>query len=306
MITTKNYSLEEGEKGFVVAFPTPANVDINKEYVLYFDTPILLPKNSSASISFEPSSGSYSIQVTSGFIPKIFIKIKGLKKLQIKTLLRLIVKDTKNNILHTDYILIICSPQSEVKILGTLLVYYVGVSPLGPNGGSLIQIDDTTGSSSSITVGSSVTGPGLIPDAVVEGIGSTRVETFFVRSILPNNVIELNVSFRFVAGIPYNGLFSFVNSIGCVDPNNVVYNDASSVYTALDYSNNWTYKVRDQNIAQFIFETPGQNQDLVVLLPLKNTALLGQTNNAPQPIPSVCIIKLGGRTIGDTIPISDF
>jgi hypothetical protein len=300
MITTKNYSLEEGEKGFVVDFPTPSNINVNKEYILYFDAPILLPKNSSASISFEPASGSYSVQVASGFIPKIFIKIKGLKKLQIKTLLRLIVKDTKNNILHTDYILIICSPQSEVKVSGTLLVYSAGVSPLGPNAGSLIQIDATE-SSSAITVGSIVTGPGLLPDSTIDGL-SNRVETFFVRSILSNNVIELNVAFRFIAGIPYTGIFSFLNSISCVDPNKSTDNDAFSTYTALDYNNNWTYKIRDQIIAKFI--PNAIDQSLVVLLPLKNTGILAPMSSSA-PIPYVSIIKIGGRVNQDSIPVSE-
>jgi hypothetical protein len=211
MITTQNYSLEEGQKGVIVYFPIPSSIKKQIEYILYFDTPINLPKNPPTTITFEPPSGSYSIQGSASLVPKIFMKVKALQKIQTKTLLRLTIKDTKNNILHIDYILIICSPQSEVNVSGTLLVYSQGVSPLGPNGGALIQIDDATGSSSSITVGSYVTGPGLIPDNVVEGVGSTKTETFFVRSILPNNVIELNVPFKFVAGIPYNGIFSFVN-----------------------------------------------------------------------------------------------
>ena len=289
----------------MVYFPTPLNIKRQTEYVLYFDTPVNLPKNPPTTVTFEPQSGSYAIQGSTNFIPKIFMKVKALKKIQTKTLLRLIIKDTKNNILHIDYILIVCSPQSEINVSGTLLVYSQGVSPLGPNGGALIQLDDTTGSSSSITVGSSVTGPGLIPSAVIEGVVSTNAGRFFVRSILPNNVIELNVPFRFVAGIPYTGTFSFINSIGCVDPNNVIYNDASSVYTALDYSNNWTYVVRDQVIIKFIVENPEENQDTVVLLPVKNTALLGSPES-PQSIPAVSVLKGGGRVIGDTIPISDF
>jgi len=305
MITTQNYSLEQGGQGFMVYVPTPSNIKRQTEYVLYFDKPINFPKNPPTTVTFEPQSGSYSIQGSNNFIPKIFMKVKTLQKIQTKTLLRLIIKDTKNNILHIDYILIVCSPQSEVNVSGTLLVYSQGVSPLGPNGGSLIQLDDTTGSSSSITVGSSVTGPGLIPSAVIEGVVSTNPGRFFVRSILPNNVIELNVPFRFVAGIPYNGIFSFVNSIGCIDPNNIIYNDSSSVYTALDYNNNWTYIVRDQVIIKFIVENPEENQDTVVLLPVKNTALLGSPES-PQPIPAVSALKGGGRVIGDTIPISDF
>ena len=293
MITTQNYSLEQGQKGFVVYFPSPSNIKKQTEYVLYFDTPVNLPKNPPTTITFEPQSGSYAVQGSSSLVPKIFMKIKALQKIQTKTLLRLNIKDTKNNILHTDYILIVCSPESKVSIAATLL-FSNSSGGVGPNGGSVIQITDTTGSSSSIMVGSTVTGPGI-----------PTTETYFVKSLISNTLIELNKVINFAANQPYSGTFSFVNSIGCIDPTNLVYNNASSVYTALDYNNNWTYTVRDQVIAKFILENPEQNQDMVVLLPVKNTALLGLPDS-PQPIPSVCKVKGGGRVIGDTIPISDF
>lgn len=278
MITTQNYSSEEGNKGFIVYFPIPPNTRVNKEYILYFDAPITLPKNYSTVISFEPFSGSYSVQVSEGFVPKVFVKIQTTKKIKTKTLLRLIIKDTKNNTLHTDYIMVVCSPESPVIINGILIDPSIsgGVSP---NGGGLFQIIDTTESSSSIGVGSSIIGPGIPDD-----------EIFFVKSIISNNLIELNKVINFSINLPYSGGFSFTNN-NCVNSNNTVYSGASSDYTVLDFNNNWTYKIRNQNIAQFIPEEPEENQDLVVLLPLKNTLFLGQSDFA-QPIPSVCVIKI--------------
>ena len=293
MITTQNYSLEEGQKGFIVYFPIPSSIKKQTEYVLYFDTPINLPKNPPTTITFEPPSGSYSIQGSASLAPKIFMKVKALQKIQTKTLLRLTIKDTKNNVLYTDYLLIICSPESKASVAGTLL-FSTSSGGIGPNGGSIIQITDTTGASSSITLGSTVTGPGI-----------PTTETYFVKSLISNTLIELNKVVNFVANQSYSGTFSFVTAIGCIDPTNLVYNNASSVYTALDYNNNWTYIVRDQVIVKFILENPEQNQGTVVLLPVKNTALLGSPES-PQPRPSVCVLKAGGRVIGDTIPISDF
>ena len=273
-------------------FPSPTNIKSQTEYVLYFDTPISLPKNPPTSISFEPASGSYSIQGSTGFVPKIFIKIKALHKIQTKTLLRLVIKDTKNNILYSDYLLIICSPETKVDVAGSLIP--PGNSDaIGPNGGSVIRITDSTGSSSSIVVGSSVTGPGI-----------PNTETFFVKSLISNTLIELNKLINFPTNQAYSGTFSFVSSVGCVDPTNLIYNNASSTYMALDYNNNWTYKVRNQVIVKFIPENPQTNKDTVILLPVKNTALLGLADS-PQPIPASCLIKGGGRLISDTIPISD-
>ena len=100
----------------------------------------------------------------------------------------------------------------------------------------------------------------------------------------------MNKVINFSTNVPYSGAFSFSNS-DCVNLNNISYSGASSDYTVLDFNNNWTYKIRNQNIAQFIPEEPEENQDLVVLLPLKNTLLLGQSDFA-QPIPSVCVIKI--------------
>ena len=96
MINTQSYSLEQGEKGISISFPKPPISITNREnkYILYFDNPVLIPRNQSVSVSYEPSGGSYIINGSSDFIPKVFIKIKSLKKIQTKTLLRLNIKDS--------------------------------------------------------------------------------------------------------------------------------------------------------------------------------------------------------------------
>lgn len=291
MINTQSYSLEQGEKGINISFPKPPISITNREnkYILYFDNPVLIPRSQSVSVSYEPSGGSYIINGSADFIPKVFVKIKSLKKIQTKTLLRLNIKDSKNNILHSDYLLIVCSPNSIVSINGTLLPSNSIVGGIGPNGGSVLQISETS-SARTVIVGSKVTGPSIAADLDV-----------FVKSIITNNLIELDKI------IPYNvttatGTYVFTTYYGCFDPNRSIENDASSTYTALDYNNNWTYKIRDQIIAKFIPNII--DQSLVILLPLKNTGILAPMSSLA-PIPYVSIIKIGGRVNQDSIPVSE-
>ena len=290
MINTQSYSLEQGEKGINISFPRPPISITNREnkYILYFDNPVLIPRNQSVSVSYEPSGGSYIINGSADFIPKVFVKIKSLKKIQTKTLLRLNIKDSKNNILHSDYLLIVCSPNSTISISGTILQSNI-IGGIGPNGGSLLQISETS-SARTVIIGSKVTGPGIAANLDV-----------FVKSIVSNNLIELDQI------IPYNvlntaGNYNFTTYYGCFDPNRSIENDASSTYTALDYNNNWTYKIRDQIIAKFIPNTV--DESLVILLPLKNTGILAPISSLA-PVPYVSIIKIGGRVNQDSIPVSE-
>jgi hypothetical protein len=291
MINTQSYSLEQGEKGINISFPKPPISITNREnkYILYFDNPVLIPRSQSVSVSYEPSGGSYIINGSADFIPKVFIKIKSLKKIQTKTLLRLNIKDSKNNILHSDYLLIVCSPNDTVSINGTLLPSNSIVGGIGPNGGSVLQISETS-SARIVIVGSKVTGPSIAANLNV-----------FVKSIITNNLIELDQIIPYIASSA-TGTYVFTTYYGCFDPNRSIDNDASSTYTALDYNNNWTYKIRDQIIAKFIPYV--LDQSLVVLLPLKNTGILAPMSSLA-PIPYVSIIKIGGRVNQDSIPVSE-
>lgn len=295
MITTYNYTIEEGEKGFVLVFPSPTNIKPSDQYLVYFDVPIALPKTPPTTVSFEPKSASYSILGSTPFssgassiTPKIFVKIKSTQKIQTKTLVRLLIKDTKNNILHTDYALIICSPNSITSAVGSLTI------SVGPKGGSVLNLTSLDSNQTSIYVRSNVTGPGIPTNRTVS-----------VASVIGDNQVELSEIIAWSGTAAPAGTYTFSISFDCIDSASLVENSASSTYMALDINNNWTYKIRDHVIAKFIPEDPVQNGDLVVLLPIKNTALLGLSNNA-HPIPATCIIKGGGRVIRDTIPLSNF
>lgn len=360
MINSISYSLEEAEKGILVAFPTPSDLKPQNQYILYFDTPIVLPQNQSNTVSFEPSNGSYSVYGSNTFSPTVFMKIKSLHKNQTKTLLRLIIKDVSNTILYTDYILIICYPQSVVSITGKLLSS--NSSNLGPNGGSLLQITGSKESTSSISVGSIISGPGLevslnrvsktttistsssmlsLSDisnlfvgmtafkqdgsslGTVTSIDSTAntitlsktvtlaansTVTFsrdstsgsiVVKSIVSDTIFELNQQIG--NSVEYSGTYTLTTVVGCSANSTDSTTIQSSLYIILNKENNWTYTVKNQIIAQFI---PENDQNLVVFLPVKNITTLAQETQ-PAPIPEVSTIKLGGRVLSDSVPISN-
>lgn len=289
MINTLSLSLDDAEKGILVSFPTPTNLKVKNQYILYFDSPVILPDNAGTVVEFEPGGGSYSMVGSSSLTPKVLVKIKSLYRLQTKTLIRLVIKDTNNNVIYTDYIMLVCSPESTTTITAKLLVAAAGNT--GPNGGSIVQITQSNQSTSTITIGDRVQGPG-IPSA----------ETVYVKSIVNNLSFELTKIISIVSD--QSGNFTLTRKIGCVNPSSIVNNITNTLYTILDITNNWTYKIRNQIIAQFICEDALNNQDLIIFLPVKNVALLAQEDSAP-PIPSISYLKAGGRVINDSIPISD-
>jgi hypothetical protein len=282
MINTQSFSLDEAEKGVLISFPQPTNLKVASQYILYFDAPVILPENAGTVVKFQPTNGSYAVIGSSAFVPKVLVNIKSLYRLQTKTLLRLIIKDTTNSIIYTDYLMLICSPESTTSVSAKLLVPTTGNT--GPNGGSIIQLTQSNQSTSTITIGDRVQGPG-IPVS----------ETVYVKSIISSVSFELTKIVPITA--EQSGTYTITKQIGCVDP-------SATLYTILDVTNNWTYKVRNQVIAKFVSDDPLSNQDLTIFLPIKNTALLAQ-EDSPAPIPSVSHIKAGGRVMDDTVPISD-
>lgn len=365
MINTVNYSLEDAENGIIVNFPVPSNLIKQDQYILYFDAPVSLPNNAGNTVVFEPSDGSYAVFGSNTFTPVTFVKIKSSRKTQTKTLIRLTIKDTNNTILYTDYLLVVCYPESTVSINGKLLSY--NASNLGPNGGSLIQITGNNESTSSVSVGSTVSGPGLdqssnrVSKKVLEATSSTNIKLndiadlfvgmlaykqdgtslgsissinsetsvivlsktvtlnantnivfvingsndsgiITVKSIVSPTVFELNQQIG--NGIEYSGTYVITTFFGCFTQTDTT-TVQSPLYTVLDKNNNWTYKIKNQIIAQFI---PDQENiifsNLVLFLPLKNTTLLAK-DSQPAPIPEISIIKLGGRAFNDSICVSN-
>lgn len=302
MITTVNFSLSEAENGVLLRFPAPANLKSDSQYILYFDAPVSLPETPANIVSFQPNNGSYYISGSNNGQLTTIVSIKSLHKAQTKTLIRLIIKDVNNNTIDTNYILVICSPSSVSSFSGKILAAYTG--NFGPNGGRLLQITGNNQATSTVSVGDIVQGPG-IPDTL----------TVSIRSILSSSTLELNTrpapttlpsnSTPFeIGGQEFSGTYSIIREIGCIDPASTNSFQLQSEYTVLDKNNNWSYKVRDQILAQFILDDKENNSDCIVLLPIKNTSLLADKNE-PHPIPAISVVKIAGRAALGSIPVTD-
>lgn len=294
MINTVNYSLEEGEAGILLRF-TVNKTQLKKRdlYIIEFDSPVSLPYDPPVTLAFTPDPPSYSIINYDNINPQIFVKIKSLHRAETKTLLRLTIKDIYNTILYTDYILVVCSPQSTIKFEGSLLPVSINNNAnnnLGDNGGSLIKLDQSN--AIGLDIGMSVTGPGLAANTI-----------YTIVAIVNNDTVELNRAVPTFDNRAISGTFVFTRVTGCVDPSSLALRSTQPVYTILDFSNNWTYKVGNRIIAQFIVENKNNYLDTIVLLPIKNAALLNTSDNSAT-IPSISVIKGGGRVMGDSACLS--
>jgi hypothetical protein len=286
MINTINHSLEEGEAGLLLRF----NVDLAQlkkrdQYIVQFDSPVSLPYDPPISLSYTPDPPSYSIINSGGIVPQIFVKIKSLHRAETKTLLRLTIKDIYNTILYVDYLLIICSPQSTLKFDASLLPSNISGN-VGDNGGSRIKLAQPN--TIRLDVGMSVTGPGLLSTI-----------SYTIKRIETADTLELDKLVPTFDNRTISGVFTFIRTTGCVDPSSLALRSSQPVYTILDFSNNWTYEIGNRIIAQFIVENKEDNLDTIVLLPIKNASLLNNPDNSAS-IPSVSIVKAGGRVMSDS------
>jgi hypothetical protein len=286
MINTINRSLEEGEAGLLLRF----NVDLAQlkkrdQYIIQFDSPVSLPYDPPATLSFTPDPPSYSIINSGGIVPQVFVKIKSLHRAETKTLLRLTIKDIYNTILYIDYLLIVCSPQSTLKFDASLLPSNTSGN-IGDNGGSKIRLAQPN--TIRLDVGMSVSGPGL-----------SETVSYIIKTIETNDTIELDKLVPTFDNRTISGTFTFTRITGCVDPSSLALKSSQPVYTILDFSNNWTYEVGNRIIAQFIVENKDDNLDTIVLLPIKNASLLNNSDNSAA-IPNVSIVKGVGRVMNDS------
>jgi hypothetical protein len=286
MINTINHSLEEGEAGLLLRFSVDlAQLKKRDQYIVQFDSPVSLPYDPPVALSFTPDPPSYSIINSGGIVPQIFVKIKSLHRAETKTLLRLTIKDVYNNVLYIDYLLIVCSPQATLKFDASLLPSNTAGN-IGDNGGSRIRLSQPN--TIRLDTGMSVKGPGL-----------SEAISYTIRTIETNDTIELDKLVPTFDNRTITGTFTFTRITGCVDPGALSLRSSQPVYTILDFSNNWTYEIGNRIIAQFIVEDKNDNLDTIVLLPIKNASLLNNSDNSAS-IPSVSVIKGGGRVMGDS------
>jgi hypothetical protein len=299
-----NVSLEEGDKGFLLTFPPPpeTSVPILDRYIVSFDVAARLPLHPPAEIIFTPDSNnnpaqeSYLKSSVKDSI-QIGISIKSIHKAETQSLIRLNIKDIYNNILYTDYILVICSPNKVVKLNGSILS---SLEKRGPNNGRILRIraDESVDAVSLLLTRMSVTGPGIPADKQISIYGfidSNRAE----MELFPFDfVLSSNLSYDSAAG-----QYTFTQIVSCPTPADLAEIEFNNRFLVLDKDNNWTFSFRDRVIAQFIKYSGINDDNISILLNIKNfDALVGE--NSPVPIPGLVDIYGANRVVNDSICLS--
>lgn len=300
-----NKSLEEADKGFLLSFPPPSGIIKKQDLYKYdFDVAYRLPLNPLATVAFTPSSpgdtakASYLSSSINASI-NVGVSIKSIHKSETQSLIRLNIKDIYNNILYTDYILVICSPQQRISLRGEILPRIGGNrESIGPNGGRVLRIDTINNTSDAISQllrRMRVEGPGIPVDQTV------TISTFIEDS---RSDIELlpyfEIANEFNSNFSARGSYVFTITTSCTSEEDLREIAFNNQFVILDKTNNWSFSFRDRKVLQFIRNTGITDEDISVLLDIKNfDALLG--NNSPSSIPIASYLYGGGRVVGDSI-----
>ena len=294
MLQTQSYSTEEIEKGVVLVYNAPGtSLPLAQEYFYYFDVASILPKTPAPTIVFDPPTASYSMLADRNFRPKIALSVKSVHRSECQILCRLIIKDRYGVTLYKDYVLVTTIPKSSVSLNCTLLPNNTP-SNIGPDGGSILVINESSGASlSDVSSGMTVTGPGIPNDTI------TSVKGFVFGS---SNRLELSRLIPLANNAPRTGIFTFNIQTKCVDPTLLSFRETLPTYIILKKSNNWTYTFNDKIIAKFSRENINDDS-VVIFLPTKNTSLLPD-NEESSNLPQSPIINMAGRVINDTVCIS--
>lgn len=292
MIQTLSFSTKAIEKGVVLTFNAPGNSIISAdEYFYYFDIANIIPKNPAPIIQFDPPSASYVMIANKNFKPKIAISVKTTHSSECQILCRVTIKDRYNHILYTDYLLIVSAPQSSISYNATLLASNVP-SNIGPNGGSILVFDNQGSSLSEINVGMQVTGPGIPSNTTVT-----------IRNFIDQSTNKVELSSLIQSTTNRSGIYTFTRQTKCVDPELLAYRETIPSYIVLNKDNNWKYSYNDKIIVEFIRDNLADDS-VTVFLPNKNIGLF-PNNEESSSLPQAPIVKIGGRVIGDTIPIAE-
>lgn len=290
MIQTISFPTETIEKGVILTFNAPGNSIVPaSEYFYYFDVANIIPKSPAPDISFDPPTASYSMIGDKNFRPKIAISVKTTHSSECQILCRVTIKNRYNHVLYTDYILVVTAPESSISFNATLLASNVP-SNVGPGGGSILVINNQGTSLSNITTGMQVTGPGIPP---------TTIAT--IKSFIDSTKVELSSLIQTTAN--FVGIFTFTRQTKCVDPQILADREIISSHIILDKSNNWKYSHNNKTIVEFVRENLNDDS-IVIFLPNKNIGLF-PTNEEFSDLPQAPIVRVGGRVIGDSIPITE-
>jgi hypothetical protein len=257
------------------------------EYIIYFSVESTLPTDPPTSLVLNPSS--YVLNGSNSFIPKTIVKATSLHKGETQSLVKMSIKDRFNQVLLTDYIKLVCSPQTTVIKKANFPVNNNNDNT-GPNGGSIMTIIKQNNEN--------IATSDLISGMVVEGPGVTSKP--YVISILSDDSIEL--SQKITSPPSTISLYSFIRTTSCLDAETLRTRNIQPRYVILDSTNNWTYKSNNQIIAQFIREDINDSTISVVLL-AKNQSTLPTTNEKAD-IPEAAMVYASGRVNQDQYCIS--
>jgi len=280
MIKTYNYSITQAECGVLVNFNpvfssfvdglgipinSLPNLPAKETYLLSFSVENTIPSGK-ANITLSPST--YTISNSKAFVPQVSAKISTQFNGESQSLIKLTIKDIYNNHLYSDYVNIVCSPNSTIQKNGTY-----NTTTKGSNGGTLINVETTD----------------LLIGMTVKDIGSgSSSNTFSIINIPSNGSIEI-LDNTAPSTLPIGSrTFEFTRNIGCIAPNN---SSTSISYIYLNASNNWTYKVNDKIIAKF--NRANINDNITIVLQAKNASKLPD-KGSKQDIPSISIVRVNG------------
>lgn len=310
-IKKTNVSLEEGDKGFLLSFPAPppGSVKPRDLYSFNFDSPVggRLPQNPRTDIVFTPSklnnkeeasflNSSVNTNINIG------LAIKSKHRAETQTLIRLQIKDIYNEVLYTDYILVISSPIKVVKLNAELIATIV-MGSIGPNGGRILQINTTDSSQnlvSSLFTRMRVTGPG-IPQEQTVTIGSFVNEDRLRIELLPFFETDRDTDINNF----YTGTYSFANIFSCPSQEDLLSIQLNASFIILNKDNNWSYFFRQKPVIQFIPNKDLLNdwENISILLNVKNFEALVSEGQASQ-LPVVSFIRAVGRVNNDSVCIN--
>ena len=282
MLNTKSYSNNQCECGLLLNFPSvysvipgsgdsaPSgampNIPAKDMYVLKFSSDIVLP-STQTSITISPES--YTVSNNKIFTPQTSVKINSTHNGDTQSLIKLDISDIYNNLLYTDYIKIICSPQKVFKKLATINTQ----NRSGPNGGVIMSVESTE-----LRVGMNV--KDIVNNSLDEG---TKI-----LSILSSNSIEISPQSKNITQVTAT-YYEFIQSNGCALPSS----DDQTSFVYLNQNNNWTYKTNDQLIAKFVQYSP---YDVISITLSSNNKSRLPDRSQKQNIPAVATIRTSGNT----------
>jgi hypothetical protein len=297
MITELNTNINNLEKGVILTFPFPDSLSPHQEYICYFDATNIIPDTIEADISFDPAS--YVISGSNRSSLTTIVKAKLSHKIRTKILVRLLIKNTANIVVHNNYILINCALNNTTfSINGKILLESPG--NYGPNGGRLFAMSETNQLAPSLVTEGDVLTNTLIPDTTKVTIGKNIDPFTFELKVTAadGSVIESSINNPKLSGYEYSGSFTITKS-ECVGINLHQY----PKYTVLDQYNNWTYSINDRILAQFIPDDISNSYDAIIMLPLKDFSSLNE--DKPQSIPIIAPIVVGGVVGQMLTPVTD-